>query len=78
MTRMTINLNGLIDEVGDLDAIPYLLKMYLRDVEKLPIDIDPKNPGSSELTSAFAMVNCQYNVTEQDFSVDIEYEPIRL
>lgn len=76
--RMIINLNGLIDEVGELDAIPYLLKMYLRDVEKLPIDIDPKNPGDSEITSSYAEIKCQYNVTEQDFSVTIEYEPVRL
>lgn len=76
--RMTINLNGLIDEIGDLDAVPYLLKLYLRDVEKLPIDIDPKNPGDTEITSSFAEINYRYNVTEKDFSVDIEYLPTRL
>lgn len=76
--RMTINLNGLIDEIGDLDAVPYLLKLYLRDVEKLPIDIDPKNPGDTEITSSFAEIKYRYNITEKDFSVDIEYLPTRL
>ncbi len=76
--RMTINLNGLIDEIGDLDAVPYVLKLYLRDVAKLPIDIDPKNPGDTEITSSFAEIKHSYNVTEDDFSVDIEYLPMRL
>lgn len=76
--RMTINLNGLINDVSEIDAIPYLLKLYLRDVEKLPIDIDPKNPGNVDITSSYADINYQYNVSEHDFSVTIEYIPIRL
>lgn len=40
--RLKINLDGFLEDVQDLDAIPYLLKMYLREVLDLDIHIDPK------------------------------------
>lgn len=73
--RLQINLAGFIDEVGDLSAVPYLLKMYLRDVENLPIDIDPRNPGKVELTSEENEIDYRYHVTDDLFYLDIELTP---
>ncbi|ENO4310182.1 hypothetical protein ACBG61_005431, partial [Escherichia coli] len=42
--RLTINLSGFLEEIPEVEAIPYLLKMYLREVLALDIDIDPENP----------------------------------
>lgn len=73
--RLQINLAGFIDEISDVSAVPYLLKMYLRDVEKLPISIDPTNPGKVEITSDGNEVEYTYHVTDELFYLDIELSP---
>lgn len=72
--RKTINLSPIIDEIGDIDAVHYILKLYLRDVEKLPIKIDPLNPGSSDLSSDYAKIDYHYNVSEDEFSITLDYD----
>lgn len=71
--RLTINLSGFLEEVPDCDAIPYLLKMYMREVLELDIDIDPKNPHDADFTSDYADITHQYNLGENDFSITIDY-----
>lgn len=74
--RLQINLTGFLDEIGDdVSALPYLLKMYLRDVENLPISIDPKNPGRVELTSDNNEVEYSYHLIDDLFYLDIELTP---
>lgn len=73
--RLTINLAGFLEEVGDLTALPYLLKMYLRDVEKLPINIDPKNPGEVQITSDENEIEYRYHVTDDNFYLTLEMTP---
>lgn len=73
--RLKINLEGFLEEVQDQDAIPYLLKMYLRDILDLDIHIDPKNPHDTDITSETALINHQYNVSDDGFSVVIDYTP---
>lgn len=72
--RLTINLAGFLDEVPDYDAIPYLLKMYMREVLELDINIDPTNPHDAEFTSEYADITHQYNLGESDFSITIDYK----
>ena len=73
--RLKINLEGFLEEVQDQDAIPYLLKMYLREILDLDIHIDPKNPNDTDITSETALINHQYNVSDDGFSVVIDYTP---
>ncbi|AHY25029.1 hypothetical protein AVV36_gp067 [Pectobacterium bacteriophage PM2] len=74
--RLQIDLSGFLDEIGrDLNTLPYLLKMYLRDVEKLPIDIDPLNPGEVHLTSKNNIVDYNYHVTDDNFFITINMTP---
>lgn len=73
--RLKLNLNGFLEEVGDQNAIPYLLKMYLRDIEKLPIIIDPKNPGLEEITTKSGVLSYEYQVTDEGFFVELNYKP---
>ncbi|BAQ22715.1 hypothetical protein AU156_gp065 [Edwardsiella phage PEi20] len=73
--RLTINLAGFLEEVGDITAVPYLLKMYLRDVEKLPIKIDPMNPGEVHLTSDDNDIEYRYHVTDDNFYITLELTP---
>lgn len=74
--RLKINLTGFLDEIGgDVSGLPYLLKMYLRDVEKLPINIDPNNPGDTTLTSDFNEIEYRYHVTDDNFYLTLEMTP---
>ena len=73
--RLQINLAGLIDNIDDVSAVPYLLKMYLREVEKLPIDINPLNPGIVELTSENNYIKYSYHLIDDLFYLDIELTP---
>lgn len=73
--RLKINLDGFLDEIDDVSSIPYLLKMYLLDVSKIPVKIDPLNPGDTTITSDFGEVDYQYNVTDTEFSVSIDFIP---
>ena len=73
--RLKVNLEGFLEEVQDQDAIPYLLKMYLRDILDLDIHIDPKNPHDTDITSETALIKHQYNVSDDGFSVIIDYTP---
>lgn len=72
--RMTINLAGFLEEVPDFDAIPYLLKMYMREVLELDIHIDPKDPHDSDFESESALITHCYNLSERDFSITIDYQ----
>ncbi|AJD81888.1 a-gt.5 hypothetical protein [Yersinia phage phiR1-RT] len=72
---LKINLAGFLDEIDDVSSIPYLLKLYLLDVIKIPIKIDPLNPGDETITSDFGIVEYQYNVTDTEFSVSIDFKP---
>lgn len=73
--RLKINLTGFLDEIGDVSAVPYLLKMYLREVEKLPINIDPLNPGDTTLTSDNNEIEYRYHVTDDNFYLTLEMTP---
>lgn len=72
--RLTLNLSGLLEDVKDVRTIPYILKMYLKDIEGLPMIIDPKVPFS-ELATESGELQYQYNVTDKDFSITIDYTP---
>lgn len=71
--RLKINLAGLLEDVQDLDAIPYLLKMYLREVLELDINIDPKNPRCAEFVSDTADISHRYNLSDTEFNFEFEY-----
>lgn len=73
--RLTINLSGFLEEVPELEAIPYLLKMYMKEVLELDIHIDPKDPHSTEFESESALIKHEYNLSENDFSITIDYQP---
>lgn len=73
--RLKINLEGFLNEQEDNSAVPYLLKMYLRDVEKLPINIDPNNPGDCNITSDEGEIEYKYHVDDNNFYFTLEYIP---
>lgn len=70
--RLTINLSGFLEEVPEVEAIPYLLKMYLREVLSLDIDIDPENPYDTSFKLAGKDLNYQYHLTDDDFYFTLE------
>lgn len=73
--RMKINLDGFLDEVDDMASIPYLLKLYLLDIEKMPIHIDPRNPKDTSITSEFGDIDYEYIVNDTEFSILIDFKP---
>lgn len=74
--ELKIDLTGLLDEIdGDLSAIPYLLKLHLREIENLPIDIDPSNVRNVEFTSETNEVEYRYHVDDDRFYFSIELTP---
>lgn len=73
--RLKINLTGFLDEISDISAVPYLLKMYLREVEKLPINIDPKNPGEVKITSDEHDIDYRYYVSDDEFYLTLDLFP---
>lgn len=75
--RLKINLSGFLEEVGDNSALPYLLKLYLKDIEKLPIIIDPKNPGVEEITTATGELSYDYHLSEDEFYISLDYKPFK-
>lgn len=74
--RLQINLSGFLEEVPEDTALPYLLKMYLREVENLDINIDPLNPHDTEIRSNTADVKYQYHLTDDDFYITLDYKPV--
>lgn len=70
--RLTINLSGILEEVPEADAIPYILKMYLREVLALDIDIDPENPYDTTFKSNGKDLNYQYHLNDDDFYFILE------
>lgn len=74
--RLKINLSGILDEVeGNYEIIPYLLKMYLKDIENLPIVIDPKNIAEQDIDVETGRLSYRYHLTDDLFYVDVEYKP---
>ncbi|AAU29251.1 hypothetical protein [Escherichia phage CLB_P2] len=73
--ELKINLVGLLEEVdGEYSAIPYVLKMYLKDIAKLPIVIDPKHPDSVEIKAEKGTLTYNYHVTDEDFYIKLNYK----
>ena len=70
--RLTINLSGFLEEIPEVEAIPYLLKMYLREVLALDIDIDPENPYDTAFKSKGVELNYRYHLTDDDFYFILE------
>lgn len=74
--RLKINLSGILDEVeGDYTVIPYLLKMYLKDIENLPIVIDPNKVAEQDIDVETGKISYQYHLTDELFYVDVDYHP---
>lgn len=40
----TLDLTGFLENVQDLDSIPYLLKLFLKEKIGLDVEIDPLDP----------------------------------
>lgn len=70
--RLTINLSGFLEEIPEVEAIPYLLKMYLREVLALDIDIDLENPYDTAFKSNGVELNYRYHLTDDDFYFILE------
>lgn len=70
--RLTINLSGFLEEVPEVEAIPYLLKMYLREVLDIPIDLDPENPYDTAFKSDGIELDYRYHLTDDDFYFTLE------
>lgn len=74
--ELKLSLTGILDEVhGNYSAIPYFLKLYLKEIEKLPIEIDPLNPGAIDIKTASGLLKYNYHVTDHDFYVHVNYTP---
>lgn len=74
--RMTINLSGLLEEIDqEISAIPYLIKLYLKEKVGIPILIDPLNPFDTSFEVIGGTFTHEYLVDETEFSITVEYEP---
>lgn len=73
--RLKINLSGFLEEVPDAHAIPYLLKMYMREVLEMDIHIDPKDPHDTEFKCDGKDLNYNYHISDDDFYITLEYFP---
>ncbi|AEN93787.1 hypothetical protein [Escherichia phage vB_EcoM-E33] len=70
-----INITPLLDGMEDFEALPYFIKLILRDVKGLPIDIDPLNVRNIEFTSPDNNVDYRYHVENANFYFTIELTP---
>ncbi|QPI13786.1 hypothetical protein MYO4S_00030 [Serratia phage 4S] len=72
--RTTINLSGLLEELdNDFDAVPYVLKLHLKEVHGIPLIIDPLNPGDPTFEVSEGEFKHEYLVDGTSFSVTVEY-----
>jgi hypothetical protein len=70
--RLKINLSGFLEEVPEIEAIPYLLKMYLREVLELDIHIDPTDPHDTSFVCDGKDMKYEYHLTDDDFYITLE------
>jgi hypothetical protein len=75
MERSLIDLTTYLDGTDDFTGLPYLIKLMLRDVAGLPIDIDPLNVRNIEFTSPDNDVDYRYHVDTAQFYFDIVLTP---
>lgn len=72
--RMKLNLDGLLEEANsEENAIPYLLKMYLRDKVGIPVIINPLDPYEPSIEVSEGEIKYEFDINPDHFSVDIEY-----
>lgn len=62
-----IDLTPLLDETGEADALTYLIKLYLKEHEGLPIKIDPMHIAGE-------MIEVEYGYLEYKFILDKSFE----
>ncbi|AEO97041.1 hypothetical protein CPTAKMNP4_058 [Salmonella phage vB_SenM-AKM_NP4] len=73
--RLKIDLAGMLEDIPELEAIPYILKMYLREVLEMDIHIDPTNPHDITFIVDGKEVPHQYVVSPDGFYFSLDYFP---
>lgn len=70
--KKKINFTSLLEETVECDALIYIIKLYLKEKEGLPIVIDPINP--SEIIEV-DKGNIDYKfIIDVNFSLEYEYK----
>ena len=70
------DITDFLDKIEeDFTALPYFIKLYLRDIKGLPIDIDPLNARNLEFTSPDNNVDYRYHVDNANLYFTIELTP---
>lgn len=65
----------MLEEVPELDAIPYLLKMFMRDVLEMDIYIDPTDPHDTSFVIDGKELQHEYHLNDDEFYITLEYVP---
>lgn len=73
--RLKINISRLLEEAEfETDLVPYFAKLFLRDCG-VPVVINPCNIKSPDLEVLTGTISHSYNVSEDEFSLIIDYIP---
>ncbi|ASD52130.1 hypothetical protein KNT64_gp178 [Pseudomonas phage PspYZU05] len=67
----TLDLTGFLEHEFELESIPYLLKLVLRDKLGIPVVIDPLDPHDVEIRTETQTIEHSYYVDESGLKVKL-------
>lgn len=70
--KKKLNLTPLIEEYNDINAIPYLIKLFLKEQYNIPVIIDPINVYDEDISVEQGVFNHSYTI--EDFNLYLEFE----
>lgn len=68
-----IDFTPLLDETGEADALTYLIKLYLKEKEGLPIKIDPLHPVEEIIEVEYGSLEYRF-ILSNSFEFEYEYK----
>lgn len=70
--KKKLNLTPLIEEYNDINAILYLIKLFLKEYYNIPVIIDPINVYDEDISVKQGVFNHSYTI--EDFNLYLEFE----
>lgn len=70
--KKKLNLTPMIEEYEDIDALPYLIKLFLKDKYNIPVIIDPINVYDEGIYVEYGEFKHSYTI--MDFDLYLEFE----
>lgn len=70
--KQKLNLTPMIEEYNDINALPYLIKLLLKEKYNIPVLIDPTNVYDE--TISVEQGEFSYFYTIEDFNIYFDFE----